>query len=63
LQPAMSAHRRLVGLVGFVVLMQVGLGITTLVSYVPIPLAAAHQAMALVVLSVLLYTVFRFRRI
>jgi cytochrome c oxidase assembly protein subunit 15 len=43
--------------------MQVGLGITTLVSYVPIPLAAAHQAMALVVLSVLLYAVFRFRRI
>ena len=63
LEPAMSAHRRLVGLVGFVVLMQVGLGITTLVSYVPIPLAAAHQAMALVVLSVLLYAVFRFRRI
>jgi len=59
---ALSMHRRLISLLGVVVLVQVGVGITTLVTYVPIPLAAVHQAMALIVLSVMLYTVFRFRR-
>ncbi|MEK9785978.1 MAG: COX15/CtaA family protein [Gammaproteobacteria bacterium] len=59
---ALSMHRRLISLLGVVVLAQVGIGITTLVTYVPIPLAAVHQAMALIVLSVMLYTVFRFRR-
>lgn len=58
--------RRLRGpvvLFGVAVIAQVTLGITTLLTYVPIPLAAAHQAMALVVLSAMLYVVFRFRNI
>jgi len=59
---ALTMYRRLISLLGVVVLVQVGVGITTLVTYVPIPLAAVHQAMALIVLSVMLYTVFRFRR-
>jgi cytochrome c oxidase assembly protein subunit 15 len=36
-------------------LLQLGLGITTLLLYVPIPLAAAHQANALFVFTVALY--------
>ena len=58
--------RRLRGpvvLFGVAVIAQVTLGITTLLTHVPIPLAASHQAMALVVLSAMLYVVFRFRNI
>jgi len=45
-----------------VVTVQVALGISTLLWYVPVALAATHQAVALVLLSVMLYVVFRFRR-
>ncbi|HCK76620.1 MAG TPA: heme A synthase [Gammaproteobacteria bacterium] len=42
---------------------QVGLGISTLLWFVPVTLGATHQAVALVLLSVMLYVVFRFRRV
>jgi cytochrome c oxidase assembly protein subunit 15 len=42
---------------------QVTLGITTLLFHVPVVLAAVHQAMAILVLSAMLYAVFRFRRV
>ena len=55
-RPALSGATR----VGFHVLLlagviQVALGISTLLMHVPIPLAAAHQAGALLVLTVLVY--------
>ena len=40
---------------------QVGLGISTLIWFVPVALGAMHQAVALILLSVMLYVVFRFR--
>ena len=40
---------------------QVGLGISTLLWFVPVALGAMHQAVALILLSVMLYVVFRFR--
>ena len=40
---------------------QVALGISTLLWFVPLALGAMHQAVALVLLSVMLYVVFRFR--
>ena len=40
---------------------QVGLGISTLLWFVPVVLGAMHQAVALILLSVMLYVVFRFR--
>jgi cytochrome c oxidase assembly protein subunit 15 len=45
-----------------VVTVQVVLGISTLLWHVPLVLAATHQAVALLLLSVMLYVVFRFRR-
>jgi cytochrome c oxidase assembly protein subunit 15 len=44
------------------VIVQVALGISTLLWHVPLVLAAIHQAVALLLLSVMLYVVFRFRR-
>ena len=41
------------------VLLQYGLGISTLLMHVPVPLAATHQAGALLLLTVTLYAVFR----
>jgi heme a synthase len=43
------------------VVAQLGLGISTLVLVVPIPLAAAHQAGAMAVLSLLIWTLFELR--
>jgi heme A synthase len=43
-------------------MVQVALGISTLLWHVPLVLAATHQAVALGLLSVMLYVVFRFRR-
>ena len=40
---------------------QVALGISTLLWFVPVALGAMHQAVALLLLSVMLYVVFRFR--
>ena len=40
---------------------QVALGISTLLWFVPVALGAMHQAVALILLSVMLYVVFRFR--
>ena len=40
---------------------QVGLGISTLLWFVPVALGAMHQAVALILLGVMLYVVFRFR--
>jgi cytochrome c oxidase assembly protein subunit 15 len=42
--------------------LQVALGISTLVFMVPIPLAAAHQAVALLLLTVVLYLTHALRR-
>ena len=42
-----------------VVTVQVVLGISTLLWHVPLVLAATHQAVALLLLSVMLYVVFR----
>ena len=43
-------------------LWQVALGISTLLMHVPVALAAAHQGMALGLLSVILYLIFKLRR-
>jgi len=59
---ALAGFRRPVITLAGVVTLQVALGISTLVWYVPVALAAAHQAVALLLLSVSLYVVFRFRR-
>jgi cytochrome c oxidase assembly protein subunit 15 len=47
--------RRAVNLLLFVALLQAGLGISTLLLRVPVPLAAAHQAVALVLFTLALY--------
>lgn len=49
------------GLVPLAALLQVGLGITTLVLVVPVAVAAAHQAGALVLLTALLWTAHELR--
>ena len=41
------------------ILLQYGLGISTLLMHVPVPLAAIHQAGALLLLTVTLYAAFR----
>ncbi|XP_013147013.1 PREDICTED: cytochrome c oxidase assembly protein COX15 homolog [Papilio polytes] len=50
-RPLPRAATALAAAVGAVAWMQVGLGITTLLTYVPTPLAAAHQAGSLALLS------------
>ena len=59
---ALAGFRRPVITLAGVATLQVALGISTLLWYVPVALAAAHQAVALLLLSVSLYVVFRFRR-
>jgi len=45
------------------VLVQVSLGIATLVSYVPVPLAASHQAGAMSLLSISLWMLHEVKRL
>jgi cytochrome c oxidase assembly protein subunit 15 len=52
---AQRRMRRAVNLLVLTALVQAGLGISTLLLRVPIPLAAAHQAVALVVFTLALY--------
>jgi len=54
--PLAPRARRAADLLALMVLAQVGLGIATLVLVVPIPLAACHQAGALVLFSLALWT-------
>lgn len=56
-QPVRRASSILLGAVA----LQVTLGISTLVLFVPIPLAAAHQAMAVMLLTAALWTAFQLR--
>jgi cytochrome c oxidase assembly protein subunit 15 len=61
---AMGAPRRArmaIHLVLVLVLVQVTLGISTLLMHVPVPLASAHQAGALVLLTVTLFGVHQLR--
>ena len=53
-------HKPTLTLAG-VATIQVALGISTLLWFVPVALGAMHQAVALILLSVMLYVVFRFR--
>ena len=57
LQPLYKPTLTLAG----VATIQVVLGISTLLWFVPVTLGAMHQAVALILLSVMLYVVFRFR--
>ena len=61
--PKFQAQRLIAVFLGLAVVGQVTLGITTLLFHVPVVLAAVHQAMAILVLSAMLYAVFRFRRV
>ncbi len=54
--------RRAANLLSIAVLVQVGLGISTLLLVVPLGLAATHQAGAVVVFMIALWTLFEFRR-
>ena len=53
-------HKPTLTLAG-VATIQVALGISTLLWFVPVALGAMHQAVALILLSVMLYVMFRFR--
>jgi cytochrome c oxidase assembly protein subunit 15 len=44
------------------VVLQVSLGISTLLLHVPVPLAATHQAGALLLFTIVLYTRYRMSR-
>ena len=55
---AMRMYRAAVGVLAMLALIQVSLGISTLVLHVPVVLAAAHQGAALVLLTAALYLVF-----
>jgi cytochrome c oxidase assembly protein subunit 15 len=63
--PRVSAPRLRLGLILLLlaVITQVTLGITTLVLAVPIPLAAAHQAGAVLLLTAILFVVHQLRRL
>jgi len=54
-------QRRLVGLLGGVVSLQVALGAATVMSHVAIPVATAHQGLALILLSTALAVAHAFR--
>ena len=54
-------QRLAVNLMALMALVQPGLGITTLLLVVPVPLAAAHQAGALVLLGLILWVLFEAR--
>ena len=58
----LTGQRGPVLLLAGVAVLQVALGISTLLAHVPVALAAAHQGMALALLSVMLYVIFRLRR-
>jgi cytochrome c oxidase assembly protein subunit 15 len=60
--PLPPRPRRAVRILAAVVLVQFGLGIATLVLIVPVPLAAAHQAGALVLFAAALWAAFELRR-
>ena len=51
-------YRTAVGLLAMLALIQVSLGISTLVLHVPVVLAVVHQGTALVLLTAALYLVF-----
>ena len=53
--PLPSAPRRAVGLMAAMAVVQAALGIATLLLVVPIPLAAAHQAGAVILLSLIIW--------
>ena len=55
---ALRMHRAAVGVLAMLALIQVSLGISTLVLHVPVVLAAAHQGAALALLTAALYVVF-----
>ena len=55
---AMRMYRAAVGILAMLALIQVSLGISTLVLHVPVVLAAAHQGAALALLTAALYLVF-----
>jgi len=55
---AMRMYRAAVGVLAMLALIQVSLGISTLVLHVPVVLAAAHQGAALALLTAALYLVF-----
>ena len=55
---AMRMYRAAVGVLAMLALIQVSLGSSTLMLYVPVVLAAAHQGVALVLLTAALYLVF-----
>jgi len=58
---ALQSLRRPALTLAGVATIQVALGISTLLWFVPVALGAMHQAVALILLSVMLYVVFRFR--
>ena len=53
--------RRAVNLMALMVLLQVTLGISTLLMYVPVALASAHQMGAVVLFSLTTWVAFEFR--
>ena len=57
-RPISRVASRIAALAGIAALCQVGLGISTLLLMVPVPLAAAHQAGALTLVSLLLMFLF-----
>jgi cytochrome c oxidase assembly protein subunit 15 len=61
-EPLAPAQRRPLGLLAAMALIQVGLGISTLLLVVPIGLAAAHQAGALVLFGLAVWSFGRMRR-
>ena len=58
---ALQSLRRPALTLAGVATIQVALGISALLWFVPVALGAMHQAVALILLSVMLYVVFRFR--
>ena len=55
---ALRMYRAAVGVLAMLALIQVSLGISTLVLHVPVVLAAAHQGAALALLTAALYLAF-----
>jgi cytochrome c oxidase assembly protein subunit 15 len=54
----LTGQRKPLGLLALVATLQVALGIATLLLHVPVTLAAGHQGVALLLLSVMLYVIF-----
>ena len=54
----LTGQRKPLGLLALVATLQVALGIATLLLHVPVTLAASHQGVALLLLSVMLYVIF-----